>query len=257
MEFWVNANIFGPGIDGAVLTDVAEAADALGYDALTVPDHIILPADSEPEGLRTIIESIVALTYMAARTERIRLGTSVLAAPLRHPIEIAKQFASLDVLSGGRVFAGLALGGFESEFVFLGAEWRTRGARLDELIDLMRHLYSGSTEKFDGRFTSIADYSFLPLPVQGEHLPILIGGLSEAAMRRAATRGDMWQASMVGPEEFRPLGERVKHLAGDRKVTVGAETRFGTNWGTRLTGENGDELRAEVAAWRDAGCEHL
>jgi hypothetical protein len=121
----------------------------------------------------------------------------------------------------------------------------------------MRHLFSGATEKFEGRFTTIAEYSFLPLPVQGAHVPVLIGGLSDAAMRRAATRGDMWQASMVGPEEFRPLGEKVKALAGDRVVTVGAETRYGTDWGTRLSGETGDALRAEVAAWADAGCDHL
>jgi probable F420-dependent oxidoreductase len=257
MEFWANLPVFGPDIDGKMLADLAEAAEELAFDAIVLPDHMIMPADFQPEEFRTNVDSFIAMAYIAARTSTIRLGHSVLPAPLRHPLALAKQFAALDVLSGGRVFMGLGVGSNEPEFKLVDVDFHTRGARLDELIALLRHLFSGSSEPFTGRFTTLVDYSFLPLPLQGETMPIMIGGQSEAALRRAAAHGDMWQASAYTPEEFAPVGARVKSMAGDRTITVGAETRMGCAWRARLSEEDGDLLRSQVAAWHDAGCDHL
>jgi probable F420-dependent oxidoreductase len=259
MEFWTNVPLFGPGIDGALIADYVEAADELGFAAVGAPDHVIVSADHEPAGYRTVLESIVALSYAAARTTRIRIGTSIMAVPLRGAVLLAKQLATLDVVSDGRVFAGLGLGNFPAEFALVGADFHTRGAYLDETIRLMRHLWSGDDSPFVGRFNHLENYSFAPLPPQGADIPILIGGRSDAALRRAATVGDAWQSSDQTPEQFRPMAETVKRLAGEqgRHVTVGTEVRYGTDWGARLSGDNPDELRAAVAAWRDAGCEHL
>jgi len=152
MEFWTNVPLFGPGIDGPLIADYVEAADELGFVALGAPDHVIVAADHEPAGYRTVIESIVALSFIAARTKRIRIGTSIMAVPLRGAVLLAKQLASLDVLSDGRVFAGLGLGNFPAEFALVGADFHTRGAYLDETIQLMRHLWSGQQDPFVGRF---------------------------------------------------------------------------------------------------------
>jgi probable F420-dependent oxidoreductase len=257
MEFWINAPVFGLGIDSTLLCDIAEAADELGFDALVVADHVLMPKDADPELIGTVSESIVTLSYMASRTKRIRLGTSVLVAPIRNAVILAKQVATLDVLTGGRAFIGLAAGWSEFEFNSIGAEFHTRGAYTDETIRLMRHLFSGSTEPFEGRFHQLADYRFAPLPPQGASLPILVGGLSPAAYRRAALLGDMWQSSTLDYETFRSHAEAVKALAGERQVSVGTEVRYGPEWGAEGDGTMGDKFRAEVASWEAVGCERI
>jgi len=257
VEFWINAPVFGLGIDSKLICDIAEAADELGFDALVVADHLLMPKDADPELIGTVNESIVTLSYMASRTKRIRLGTSVLVAPVRNAVVLAKQVATLDVLTGGRAFIGLAAGWSEFEFTNIGVDFHTRGAYTDETIRLMRHLFSGSTEPFEGRFHRLADYRFAPLPPQGADLPILVGGLSPAAYRRAATLGDMWQSSTLDYETFRSHAEKVKALSGERRVSVGTEVRYGPEWGADLGGTMGDKFLADVAAWQAVGCERI
>ena len=132
----------------------------------------------------------------------------------------------------------------------MGADgvWTTRGKRLDEAIQLFRHLWSGSQEPFHGQFYTYEEGWFGPLPPQGEKLPILIGGSSEAALRRAATLGDIWQSTGLPPEQFKPLAEWVKSHAGSRRVEVGARTI--------LTGDP-DAVLARVKEYEAAGAEHV
>jgi probable F420-dependent oxidoreductase len=199
---------FGPAARGADvaarLREVATRADRLGYGVLWTADHIVFPreiATPYPYGGRfpyavtdPILDPIVALTCAAAVTGRVRLGTSVLVLPYRHPVVLAKQLATLDVVSGGRVLLGVAGGWLREEFEMLGVPFGERGARTDEAIALLRALWGEASVSFRGRFWSLEEAAFFPKPVQRPGPPIWIGGSSAAAMRRAARLGDGWIA---------------------------------------------------------------
>ncbi|HZR81072.1 MAG TPA: LLM class F420-dependent oxidoreductase [Candidatus Binatia bacterium] len=199
---------FGPSARGpeatARLREVAIRADRLGYAVLWTAEHIVFPreiATPYPYGGRfpvpvtdPILDPIVALSYAAAVTDRVQLGTSVLVLPYRHPMVLAKQLATLDVMSNGRVLAGVAGGWLREEFELLGVPFRERGARTDEAIALMRALWSEESVTFRGRFWSLEEAAFFPKPARAGGPPIWIGGSSPPAMRRAARLGDGWIA---------------------------------------------------------------
>ena len=197
-----------------------------------------------------MIEPLTLLGYLAARTKRVRLGTSVIVLGMRNPFVVAKQAATLDLLSNGRFTLGLGAGYSEPEFRNIGASavWHTRGKRLDEAIRLFRHLWSGAPGPFDGQFYKFEEGYFGPLPPQGERLPILIGGGSDAALKRAATQGDVWQSTGLDPDGFREKAEKVRFLAEGRRVELGARTS--------LIGDP-DTVLAKVRAFQKASAEHL
>jgi probable F420-dependent oxidoreductase len=190
------------------------------------------------------------LGYLAARTSRIRLGTSVIVLGMRNPFVVAKQAATLDLLSNGRFTLGLGAGYSEPEFrnVGAGGVWHERGKRLDEAIRLFRHLWSGKQGPFDGQFYRYEEGYFGPLPPQGERLPILIGGGSDGALRRAATLGDVWQSTGLSPDEFGVKAEQLRRFAQGRRVELGARTS--------LIGDP-DAVLAKVRAFQKAGAEHV
>lgn len=234
---------------------VAEAADELGFGGVHALDHLLAPVtNSEPYG--RIFEPLVLLAYVGARTRRVELVTSVLVVPMRNPVVTAKQAATLDVMSGGRVVIGVGAGWLEQEFVNLGADFHTRGARTDEAIRLFRHLWSGSREPFRGRFSSFADFTFEPLPERP--IPILVGGHSDAALRRAASMGDRWQATWIGTDaetslrEHRELVARLRAIDGGERLEIGARIW----WGTHLTGSP-EHMVSEIQLWEEAGCSDL
>ena len=181
----------------------AEAADRLGWDSVWTTDHILVPASAAADYGRTF-EAIETLAWVGAKHPRLRLGTSVIVVPQRNAVLLAKEFATLDVLSRGRVVAGVGVGWNEVEFSNLGVadRFHRRGAYLDETIKLWRHLWSGSTEPFEGVFHQFTDFVFGPLPVQGAGIPIVIGGGSAAALRRAGALGDGYQATRATPDEI-------------------------------------------------------
>lgn len=255
MKFWVIAPLFGTDVDARLLRDFASAADGLGFDAIVAPDRTLAEGGADPTLFGSVLESTVALSYIASMTTRIRLGTSVLVAPVRNAVVLAKQIATLDVLTGGRAFVGLGSGWSESEFRNVGVDFTRRGAYTDETIRIMRHLFSGSTETFTGEFHSLSDYLFAPVPIQGTELPIIIGGTSDAALRRAALLGDMWQSPRTEIDAFTARAAKVRLWRGDREVTIGVEIRKGSHWGTPIGSQSGDELRGEVQSWIDAGSE--
>jgi probable F420-dependent oxidoreductase len=231
------------------LAEIADAAEELGFSGVWPLDHVLVGPDLK-DRYSWVIEPITLLGYLAARTRRIRLGTSVIVLAMRNPFIVAKQAATLDMLCGGRFTLGLGAGYSEPEFrnVGAGGVWTTRGKRLDEAIQLFRHLWSGSQEPFHGQCYAYEEGWFGPPPPQGAKLPILIGGSSEAALRRAATYGDIWQSTGLTPEQFKPLAEWVKSHAGSRRVEVGARTI--------LTGDR-DAVLARVKEYEAAGAEHV
>jgi probable F420-dependent oxidoreductase len=249
MDFHVALPNGHRGVTVEQIAEITDAAEELGFAGVWALDHVLVGSDLK-DRYPWVLEPMVVLGYLAARTKRVRLGTSIIVLGMRNPFVVAKQAATLDLASGGRFTLGLGAGYSEPEFRNVGASsvWSTRGKRLDEAIELFRHLWSGSTEPFRGRFYSYDEAWFGPLPVRGDKLPIMIGGNSEAALNRAVRSGDIWQSTALGPADFKQRAEWIRGHAGDRHVEVGARTT--------LDGDP-DTIRAKVREFEDAGAEHL
>lgn len=180
----------------------ARMAEEAGFESLWVGDHIALPlgaAGNPPTQDR--LEAVIALTYMAAVTSRVRLGLGVVVLPQRQPVLLAKQLTSLDVLSNGRLIVGIGAGYVEPELRALGATLADRGAMTDEYLAAMRALWDEPAPSFEGRFVSFAGVLQRPRPVQLPHPPIVIGGHSPAAYRRAVESGSGWYGWGLDPEQ--------------------------------------------------------
>jgi probable F420-dependent oxidoreductase len=187
----------------AAVADLARAIERIGYDHIDIFDHVIMgvPIEGRPRGpynaAMPILEALMALSYIAALTTRVTLGTEVLVLPQRQPALVAKQVSTLDTLSSGRVRLGVGVGWQESEYEALGEPFRTRGSRMDEAIRLLRAYWTDPEVSFESAHYPTVSMAMEPKPPQGARLPIWIGGLSEAAFRRVGRLGDGWLASRV------------------------------------------------------------
>jgi probable F420-dependent oxidoreductase len=168
---------------------------------------MLVPFGGTPEGDRNnwrpdsrFLEPWVALSHLAAVTERMRLGTNVAVIPMHHPVHLAREIATLDVLSGGRVSIGVGVGLVPAEYRALDQEYTNRGARLDEMIAVMRTLFDDPEPEFHGRFYDFPPSGFEPKPTQRPGPPFLIGGSSAAALRRTVELGDGWLGGSPSPE---------------------------------------------------------
>ena len=190
------------GIDDVhALIDLAVRAEALGLDSVWAHDHVFNVAHVlDRIGDRPYYEPLTLLSYVAARTERVRLGTSVLVLPYHNAVRLAKTAATLDVLSRGRLILGVGVGAIEQEMAAMGTPFKERGAFTDEAIAVMRALWSQEHPSFAGRYSQFAGMPFSPKPVQRPSIPVVIGGVSRAAIRRAARLGDGWQPLGLTPE---------------------------------------------------------
>jgi probable F420-dependent oxidoreductase len=234
-----------PDMAPETLIALGEAAERLGYQTAWLPDHLLPPAPyGDPYG--GVYEPLVTLSYLAASTSTIRLGTSVLVLPMRNPFVVAKQVATLHRLSGGRVTLGVGAGWERAEFSAVGADFTTRGARTDEGIALLRHLFGGGGP-FAGRFHGYDTGVFAPDP--GPDVPIMVGGMSEHALRRAAALADEWQGFGLGPEQFARHVARLRELT-DRPLRMG--TRIEWRGGRPALQTAVDETRALAEAGADA-----
>lgn len=175
-------------VDPVVLARRARLAEEAGFESLWVGDHIALPAG---EGNPPRLEAVTALTYLAAVTTRVRLGAGLVVLPQRQPVLLAKQLTSLDVLSGGRLTVAVGSGYVEPELNAMGVTLAERGARTDEYLAAMRALWAAEPS-FTGRFVSYSGVFQYPSPVQRPHPPIVVGGHSPAAYRRAVRQANGW-----------------------------------------------------------------
>jgi probable F420-dependent oxidoreductase len=185
-------------------------AEEVGFEAVLVNDHIIV--DGSPRSLPSwgnTYDPLMALSYVAARTTRIRLGTSVLIMPYRNPVATAKMLATLDQMSGGRVIAGVGVGWNETEFAALGVPFHERGARTTEYLRLWQACWALDPVTFHGDFFSFTNMYIKPKPLQQPHPPLWIGGSSRPALRRAAEFAQVWQPTQMSPEDLR---ERQAYL---------------------------------------------
>jgi probable F420-dependent oxidoreductase len=185
------------------VTRLARAIERIGYDHIDIFDHVVMghPIEGRPPGpynaAMPILEALMTLSYIAAVTTRVTLGTEVLVLPQRQPVLVAKQVSTLDTLSGGRVRLGVGVGWQESEYEALGEPFKTRGARMDEGIELMRACWAEPRVDFAGVHYRAPAMAMEPKPPQGRQIPVWIGGYSEAAFRRVGRLGDGWLASRV------------------------------------------------------------
>ena len=217
--------------------EVAVLAEALGYDSLWGGDHISFT--------NPILDVTVALATFAAATSRITIGAGIVLLPLRPPALVAKEFASLDYLSGGRVVLGAGVGGEGAkDFEAVGVPIGERGARTDEAILALRELFARSPASFDGRFSRFEDVAIEPRPHRPGGPPVWVGGRSPAALRRAGRLGDGWLPIWVSPERYTDGWDEVRRHAEsagrDPEAIVPAAVV------PSLVGEAGSRARAEL-----------
>jgi len=198
------------------LVDLACRAEEAGIDSVWVHDHVFNVGHVfDRIGGRPYYEPLTLLTYVAARTRRVRLGTSVLVLPYHNPVRLAKAAATLEVLSGGRLIMGVGVGLIEKEIRAMGNPYAERGAFTDEAIAVMRALWTQEEPKFDGKYSRFDGMKFSPKPLQKPSIPIVIGGVSRPAIRRAARLGDGWQPLGMAPEA---LGQGIAALCEEARA---------------------------------------
>jgi len=204
MKFGVCLPNYGESSSTEALRQVALEAERAGCDSIWTTDHILMPRNSGTPYER-IFDSITTLAYLAAITNSVKLGISSLIIAMRNPVVVAKQLATIDNLSGGRLMLAIGAGWNEKEFAHLGSNFHNRGTRVDASIRLLRALWSGETS-FKSRVLGLefSDAVFEPRPVQ-KRLEIWIGGTSKSAMKRAVALGDAWHPNVQPLDQFEKL----------------------------------------------------
>ena len=259
--------------DPQVLFALGTKAEELGYDSLWTSEHVFnVSYVGTRLGDAPYYDSLLSLTHLAAITNTIRLGTSVLVLPYHHPVTLAKQLATLDVFSGGRLDIGVGAGVIEDEFRALDADFAQRGSVTDESIQAMKALWTQDLPEFRGQHYNFSGMVFSPKPLQSPYPPIYVGGDSRPAVRRAAREADVWHPTSIGPEDLR-LGSRYlheqAHLLGRDPDRIGISVRLDLDFpvlgGPRtaprqprpaLSGSV-EEVVAQVQAYEDVGVDHL
>lgn len=263
------ATAAGPHTPPDFLAEMGRVAESRGFHSLWVPEHVIFfqehasrypySEDGRIPGNPTgAIEPFLALGWLAAHTERIRLGTGICLVPQRAPIYTAKQVADLDFLSGGRVDFGVGIGWLREEFEALGVPWQHRAARTRECVAVMKTLWCDEVSSFQGEFYSLPHCLQNPKPIQQPHPPIHFGGESDAALRRAAEIGQGWYGFQLDPgdarERIRRLGEILAEAGrepSELHISVGAPSRRVSKQDAQRYAEAGvDQLILPIAAGR-------
>jgi probable F420-dependent oxidoreductase len=235
-----------------------EEADRLGFDSVWLPEHLVLPVDmggSPHDGQDhppippelPVFDALVYLASLAARTERIRFGTQVYNIGLRHPFSTARAVTTLDIVSGGRFDFGVGASWLRAEWEAVGLDFDTRGARVDECLEVCRRLWSEPVVEHHGAFFDVPPVRFEPKPVQRPWPPLHIGGDGPAALRRAATVGDGW-IPMNTP--LADIPARVARLA-ELRERAGRDGRTEVTLGSDIT------VPADVERYAEAGVDRV
>ncbi len=250
MRIGIHLPQYGRVSSSEAVTTAARRAEELGFADVWVSDHVVHPAE-QPYPSPHLFDPVVTLTWAAAVTEGIGLGTSVLVLPAHVPLEIANQLASLDALSGGRLTVAVGVGWSEREFEALGHDFASRGARTDEAIDALRLVWDPDEDPctFVGEHVSFRDVRVLPKPAHP--IPIWIGGSSEPAHRRAVTRGDGFQFVGIEPADAPPVVARLRAERPGDDFTVSLRTGWDPN------GMDHDRIRREHDEFAEAGIQHV
>jgi probable F420-dependent oxidoreductase len=186
----------GACVDPEAAASVARAAEAAGFESVWTAEHVVLPDPPTPDSplpaQTPLLDPAVALSHVAAHTRTILLGTGIIILPQRNPVVLAKELASVDVLSGGRLIFGIGAGYLRAEFEAIGASFADRGEQTNEYIEAILALWTQEKPSFEGRFVAFRGIDAQPRPVQKPHPPIVVGGMSPPALRRAARYAKGW-----------------------------------------------------------------
>jgi probable F420-dependent oxidoreductase len=269
MKFGIHLPHIGEASTPLGLATFAHHAEQLGFDSLWASDHVVFPAALAQVFGGRLLDPLTTLAFVAPATRKVKLGTSVLVVPYRDPLALAKTLASLDVLSEGRVIAGVASGWLEAEFQALGLTFADRGRQTDEYLSIVQQALNGAepTLEHRGAYRTISDVVFAPKPVQ-RPLPLWVGGNSRQAIRRAARVGSMWHPVRTAPAEIvagRKILERALLKMGRPRDAVGISVRVPLWFSESLTGTTGEppligkpeELVSAIRRYADAGASHI
>jgi probable F420-dependent oxidoreductase len=244
------------GSDPVKVRDWAQAAEGLGYNYIEVPDHVFgataregwTPVYNEKDPFH---ETFVILGFLAAVTKTIRLSSGVLISPQRQTGLIAKQAAEADLLSGGRLRLGIGVGWNHVEYEALGTEWKTRGARQAEQVDVLRRLWSEDLVTYNGRFHNLKDVNIVPPPIQ-RPIPVWFGGSSDAVIKRAARLGDGWMPIMAPDLEGE---QKLAMLRRELKIHGRDPRKFGIEGWLRMHDSDPQKWAAAADGWRRLGAD--
>ena len=226
----------------------AEQAEQLGFADVWTSEHIILPNGAPYPPSPSFYDPVLALTWAAAYTSRVRLGTSVLVLPMRHPLPLAKELATLQNLSGGRFILGAGVGWLEAEFEALGVPFHERGRRMDEGIAMMRAVWSDDPVTFEAKYVPAVIDNMRMQPKPEKPIPIWIGGTSEPALKRAL-RYEGWHGSRATPEQAAPIVARLRSERPDSDFAISLRSAW--------DGRDDGALRAHLQGFQAVGVEHV
>jgi len=246
------------GNDPVAIRDYAQTAESLGFTHILAYDHVLGANPKRPGGWQgpytyktPFHEPFVLFSYMAAITKSIEFVTGILILPQRETAVVAKQAATLDVLSNGRLRLGVGIGWNKVEFVALNQDFHTRGRRIEEQVSLLRQLWTEPLVNFDGRWHTIPDAGLNPLPVQ-RPIPIWFGGHADAVLRRVATMGDGWLPNYQKAEDAAPSLDKL-----DEYLAEAGRSRQDICLEARLHSRHGDKVLSYMEAWQAAGATHI
>jgi probable F420-dependent oxidoreductase len=204
-----------------MVADFGQRAEQAGLDSIWMGEHVVLFDEMEnpypgskdgripvPEG-GGMLDTVATFGFLANATSTLRLGTGITLVPQRNPIYTAKEFATLDWLSGGRVDFGIGVGWCKEEVIACGYSWEDRGSRCDEFLELMQSLWTEETTNYQGRHVEVTGARLDPKPVQKPHLPVIVGGHGAPSLRRAARFGSGWYGFALTPEQTAPILDRL------------------------------------------------
>ena len=280
MQYGVILPNVGPMARIDVLAQIAGEAEALGYRGIFLSDHIAIPVDLRSaypyrsdgrfplNSEDLILEPVTTLSYLAAVTDSVHLGFSVLVLPYRHPVLNAKMLATLDVISAGRLIVGAGVGWMAEEFAALDADFDARGVVTDEHIAVLRALWTQPGPDISGSHYDVSGVGISPRPVQNPHPPIWTGGISPPALRRAANLGDGWHGVRQSPADVARVISGISELRSQYDLTMeGYEISlraglditaqpFAGDGRTPLRGSP-DQISADLSDYADAGLTYL
>lgn len=268
MKFGVCLPNYGSHLSKEALIKSSKLAEKSGFDSLWTTDHIIVPKKhSDPYG--NILDCLTTLAYLGAVTDKIHLGTSILVLPLRDPIVVAKQVATIDYLTNGRLILGTAIGWMEEEFQNLAVPFHGRGKRFEEAVRLIRTVNQTEYPQFEGRYHKFTDATFKPAAISKDGPPIWFGGNSEAALMRAARLADGWHPVGLTVERYHSMVQKVRPmLRGEKPFTFSLRIHVDLDGSTKpypaSSGESRDVITGTtrhatkaIERYQDAGLDHL
>lgn len=264
MKVGVNIVNFGAAATPETLTKWADVVQTLGFHHLMTSDHVTITPDVQERFPAPFYEPLTTLGWLAGITNNISIGASVIILPYRSPLEIARAFANIDQLSGGRCILGVGVGWARQEYAALNVPFEKRGAIANEYLAAIRQLWTEEISSFDGEFVRFTDVHSAPMPVQSPHPTIWVGGSSDAALRRAVRFGNAWHPFRATVDKLKTHGApRLKEIADSEGKPVPEIcprilmriTDSDLADDARVAGEGSlDQIRSDLAGLEELGC---